>query len=216
MSASSSWRLELRNFLKLCEGLNTQPLLVELAAQPELWNQFTVRTAHSESAHREVDDIVLRYSPYRVGEDYVDKVCASIDVVDYPPWYALPAAHPFIFGLMGRVCGLHLGRVMITRLPPGRVIPLHTDRIEPAEEAFPDRRPPAAYYERYHVVLQSGPGVVFECGGEAVYMAPGECWWFNNQLLHSVTNNGADDRLHLICDIRTAHDKYDPRGDAPW
>lgn len=200
----------MRNFQKLATGLDTSGLLHQLATQPELWNTHTVRTAHPRSAHRVVDDIVLRYSPFNSGEDFIEKVCTSIDCVDYPAWYLLPAAHPFVFGLMTRVQGLHLGRCMITRVSPGVEIPLHSDRIEEAEALFPDRVPPALYYERYHIALQSAPGTVFVCGTESVFMAPGEAWWFNNQLLHSVVNNSAEDRLHLICDIRTAHDNYIP------
>ena len=156
----------------------------------------------------------LRYNKFEPGDDFVDKVCASIDVVDYPGWHALPAAHPFVFGLMTRVKGVHLGRVMITRVAPGIAIPPHSDRIEEAETQFPDRVPSAIYYDRYHVVLASALGVVFRTGDESVYMAPGEAWWFNNNIPHEVINNSATDRIHLICDIRVAHDRYEP-GKAP-
>ena len=200
----------MRNFLKLAEKIETNPLLHAITRQPELWNAHTVRTMHPMSAHRVVDDIVLRYSPFNRGEDYVDKVCSRIECVDYPSWAKLPEAWPFIFALMTRVQGVHLGRVMVTRVRPGICIPAHSDRIPPAEEAYPDRIPPAVYYERYHIVLQSGPGAIFRCGEESIYMAPGEAWWFNNQIEHEVINNSSDDRIHLICDIRVAHDSYIP------
>lgn len=202
----------MRNFQRLATGLDTSNLLHAIACQPELWNQYTVRTQHPRSAHRVVDDIVLRYSKFDAGagDDFVEKVCSEIAVVDYPAWYALPQAHAFIFGLMQRTCGVHLGRCMVTRVAPGVQIPLHTDRIAEAEVEFPNKVPPASYYERYHLVLQSSPGVEFTCGDESVYMAPGEAWWFNNQIPHSVVNNSAEDRIHLIADIRTLHDHYIP------
>jgi hypothetical protein len=201
----------MRNFFHICDGLDVSGLLREIAQQPELWNAFPVRTEHPLSAHRIVDDIVLRYSPFRSGEDFVDKVCSRTEVMDYPPWYKLPSAHPFVYGLMTRLAAVHLGRVMITRVAPGISIPPHSDRIPPAEEAFPDRIPPAVYYDRYHIVLQSAPGVVFRCGDESVYMPAGSAWWFNNQIEHEVVNNSAADRIHLIIDARVAHDNYDPR-----
>lgn len=200
----------MRNFQRIAHGLSTTALLQELAAQPELWNQYTVRTQHPMSAHRVVDDVLLRYSPFNTGEDFVEKVCSEIAVVTYPAWYKLPSAHPFIFGLMTQVRGVHLGRVMISRVAPGVEIPLHSDRIDVAEEQFPDKIPPALYYERYHLCLQAEPGIVFQCEDEAAIMAPGECWWFNNQLEHSVVNNSANDRIHLIMDVRTRHDDYVP------
>jgi hypothetical protein len=32
-------------------------------------------------------------------------------------------------------------------------------------------------------------------------MKPGEIWWFNNQALHSVANEGTEDRIHIIVDV---------------
>lgn len=200
----------MQNFFKVAQGFNPWPLLHAVQTQQELWNKYPVRTAHEMSAHREVDDIVLRYSPFNSGDDFVEKVCAEIHCVDYPPWHKLPAAQQLVYLTMGQVLGIHLGRVMITRLKPGFAIPPHSDRITVAEEQFPYKIPPAIYYERYHIVLQSQPGVQFICGDENVYMAPGEVWWFNNQLEHSVINNSAEDRIHLICDIRVRHDDYVP------
>lgn len=203
----------MRNFVKIAEGQDTVPLILSLTNQPELWNQYKVRTTKEGplSVHKSVDDIVLRYAPYTMGEDFMDKICSQIACVDYPAWHKLPLAQDFIFGLMARVRGVHLGRVMISRVPPGGSIPEHSDRIGPAEEAFPDRIPPALYYERYHLVIQSGPGTLFKCGDEETQMRQGEVWWFDNQVIHSVVNNSALDRLHLVMDIRTKHDNYVPQ-----
>lgn len=207
----------MRHFLKIAENANIGPLLQAVYCQPELWNQYKVRTTDEGplSVHKPIDDIVLRYNPYVKGEDYLDKICSSIYCVDYPAWHKLPEAQSLILGLMNVVRGYVLGRCMISRVAPGQTIPLHSDRIGPAEEAFPDRPPPALYYERYHIVLQSAMGTQFFCGGdegreEEIYMAPGEVWWFDNQQKHLVENNSALDRIHLICDIRTKHDFYVP------
>ena len=29
-------------------------------------------------------------------------------------------------------------------------------------------------------------------------------WWFNNKEVHEVINNSADDRIHMVVDIRTS------------
>jgi hypothetical protein len=201
----------MRNFLKLGQ-VDPMPLLGALATQEELWNQYTVRTHHPKSAHRVVDDIILRYNRFDRGDDFVEKVCSEIEVVNYPALARLPAARQLIFPLMFSVQGEHLGRVMISRMAPGVSIPPHSDRIDEAELLFPNKIPPALYYDRYHVALKSEPGCLFICGEEQVYMAPGEVWWFNNQLEHSVVNNSAQDRIHLVCDVRTSfHDCYIPR-----
>jgi len=33
-------------------------------------------------------------------------------------------------------------------------------------------------------------------------MRPGELWWFENAIEHEVTNNSANDRIHMIIDLR--------------
>jgi quercetin dioxygenase-like cupin family protein len=82
-----------------------------------------------------------------------------------------------------------LGRIMIVRLKTGGEIAPHID-----EGAY------ARYYARFHLVLESNPACVFKAGGELVHMAPGELWWFNHQVEHSVVNNGPD-RTHIIVDL---------------
>jgi hypothetical protein len=50
------------------------------------------------------------------------------------------------------------------------------------------------------MVLESSPRCIFNAGGKSVHMAPGELWWFNHQVEHSVTNSGLD-RTHIIVDL---------------
>jgi hypothetical protein len=78
-------------------------------------------------------------------------------------WLHLSAARSIVFGLMSKVEGERLGRVMINSLRPGGRVYPHADT--PAH---------ADYWDRYHVVLQSGPGCNFRCGDETVQMAPGD------------------------------------------
>ena len=95
--------------------------------------------------------------------------------------------------LMSYVGGERLGRVMINKIAPGgRVFP-HADTPVHAN-----------YWDRFHVVLESQPGVDFRCGDEHVYMEPGSVWWFQNAIEHEVVNKSPGDRIHLIVDIRTS------------
>lgn len=191
----------MRHFQKIAD-IDPLPLLHAVMRKPELWNQNTVRTWHPQSAHRVIDDIVLRYNEFADGDDFLDKVCSRIECVNYPAFAALPQAHPIVFGLMARVAGEHLGRVFISRMAPGVSIPLHSDRIHAAEAAYPDRMPPALYYERYQIALSSAPGVLFRADDEEVHMSAGEVWWFNNCVEHEVVNNSGVDRISLVVDIR--------------
>lgn len=179
----------MRNFLKIAQGVDILPLLAAIQRQPELWNVEKFRTHHPMTPHSQVDDILLRFND-------VEKLKTAEDVLDehesicYPAWKSLPQSHSIVFDLMRRIEGFRLGRVMITRLAPGK-------RIEP----HIDGGSHASYYERYHCMLQNYPGSNFRCGDEIVYMYPGEVWWFNNSIEHEVINNSIDDRLTLIIDV---------------
>ncbi len=64
--------------------------------------------------------------------------------------------------LFNYVAGERLGRVMINKISPGGVVFPHIDTPSHTE-----------YYSRFHIVLQSQPGVVFRAGDENVYMGTG-------------------------------------------
>ncbi len=53
---------------------------------------------------------------------------------------------------------------------------------------------------RVHVPIVTQPTVRFECGGEVINMAPGECWIFDTWRQHSVLNDASLSRVHLVVD----------------
>lgn len=180
----------MRNFLRVATGVSVTPLLLALARRPDLWNQNTLRTTHPQSPHTQVDDIWLRFNELPApGEEA--KVMDDHESIDYPAYKELPEARQLVMSLFAAVQGERLGRVLITRLPPGGRIDAHVDGGEHA-----------AYYERFHVVLQSNEQSLFRAGDEAVQMRSGEAWWFDNSAEHEVMNQGPDDRIHLIVDAR--------------
>lgn len=183
----------MRNFLNLASNVDVMPLLHAVQARQDLWNAETLRTSHGQSPHTQVDDIILRFNDLERWKAEAD--AASIldehESVPFPGWKELPQAQHLVFDLMRRFSAVRLGRVLITRLKPG-------GRIEPHEDGGSH----AAYYERVHIVLQGLPGSLFHCGGETVCMRTGEAWWFDNSQTHSVENNSADDRIHMIVDYR--------------
>jgi hypothetical protein len=56
------------------------------------------------------------------------------------------------------------------------------------------------YRVRVHIPVLTTPEVQFRCGGDAVHMAAGEAWVFDNWRRHSVVNPGDADRIHLVAD----------------
>jgi hypothetical protein len=177
-----------KHFHRLAEGVDTSPLLNAIAARPKLWGANALRQEFDNSPHQDVEDIWLRFNDAASEESCGD----DLEAVAYPAWHALPQARGIIFNLMRHVEAERLGRVMITKLAPGKQILPHADVLG----AY------AHYYTRYHVVLRGLPGVLFHCGDETVNMRTGEIWWFNAHETHAIVNNSADDRIHLLIDVR--------------
>jgi aspartyl/asparaginyl beta-hydroxylase (cupin superfamily) len=53
---------------------------------------------------------------------------------------------------------------------------------------------------RVHVPVLTNDKVTFMLGGEFVRMLPGEAWYLNFNLPHSVRNGSEEDRVHLVVD----------------
>lgn len=180
----------MRNFQLIHQGLDIAPVLNEIIRNNDLWNQNTLRTTAEGTPHAEVDDIWLRFNDVKAHKEE-NEVIDDCESINYPAWFTLTYLRKLVFWLMSRVEGERVGRCLVTRLPPGDKISLHADGGASA-----------TYYERYHMVLQSLPGCMFNCGDESVMMRAGEVWWMRNELEHEVINNSADDRIHAIIDLR--------------
>ena len=176
----------MRNFLHI-GSVDPLPLLHQIANHPALWNADPLRKQYPNSPHHAVDDILLRFQPSDLP---IDEIIDGLECKSRIAWHLLPEAQNIVMQLMARVGGVRLGRVIVTRLPCGGRIDAHSDGGESA-----------AYYNRYHVCLQSDAGNVTRCGGEQVGMSSGSVWLFDNQLDHEVLNNSAQDRIVMIVDI---------------
>lgn len=191
----------MKNFFKLASNINMTPLMVQIMRQPELWKEDTYLRDYPQGPFSDVETIFLRFPPASVTElersqkDQHENVWMDGAI-------HLPAARQIIFSLMNTVEGERLGRCMINKIRPGGRIYAHADTPVHAD-----------YWERFHVVIKSGPGCNFRCGDETINMQTGEVWWFENAIEHEVTNNSAEERLHLIIDIRCSSVKL--RGELP-
>lgn len=191
----------MKNFLHLASNVATQPLLLALHRLEKshgVWREDTYLRDYPQGPFGDTESVILRFPPRSVHEteEALRQHQAHFDQhenIDQPVFKLLPEARPLIFNLMAVVQGERLGRCMVNKLAPGGVIYPHADTPAHAE-----------YWDRFHIVLQSSPGANFRAGDELVHMQPGEVWWFNNRIEHEVVNNGADDRIHLVVDIRTS------------
>lgn len=190
----------MRNFYRLAQNIDVVPAMMAINRQTELWNQYSLRTQTEGTPHKEVEDIWLRMNDLEKCQqaaardgffDHRESIC-------YPAWEKLPQVRQLIMAVMSTVEGQRLGRCFVSRMKPGAQIYSHKD-IGDDLSVYYDNEP---YYSRYHIVLQGLPGSLFLCGEETVNMRTGEVWWFDGAQEHSVINNSADDRIHIVVDIK--------------
>ena len=180
------------HFSRIADGIDVRSILGQLEAHPELWDQHTARKIAPGTPHSQMSDIWVRWralEELREPKDYAEPHFG----VWYPAWHALPALQPLIYGLMAQVRCVHLGGILITRIPPGGGIDPHHDR--------------GGWHAEYHnckvyVPLKSNARCVNVCEGEEIVMRVGECWSFNNLLVHSVENGGSEERITVIVSMR--------------
>lgn len=162
----------------------------QLDAHPELWNHNPIRTSHE--IFTGTSDIWVRYrdpDELKSPADYSVPHFAKF----YPCWDILTALKPIVYRLMSDVGAVHLGGILITKIPPGGQIKPHHDRGGWHAE----------FYERkVYVPLRTNTKVINHCEEESVVMGLGDAWYFNNLVTHSVVNNGETDRITLIVCMR--------------
>lgn len=171
---------------RIFTGLNVDPMRAALAANPELWDQRTDRTASEQSPHHGLSDIWARFAdPETMQPD------GSHDSVWYSPADVLPV-RDLVFPLMAAVRGERLGGVLITRIRPSQVCKPHTD---PGWHA--------RYYDKFAVQIEAAPEQAFHFEGDSLVTAPGDVFWFDNAHTHWVTNDSQGDRITMIVCIKT-------------
>ncbi|MGH2517808.1 MAG: aspartyl/asparaginyl beta-hydroxylase domain-containing protein [Ktedonobacterales bacterium] len=169
--------------------------LAEIETNADLWGRHTLRQTYPESAHHDTETIYLRWAP----EWTPESIFESTDAVDYPDEIKrLPTVtnllHDAVLAILNaypKQSGITTARMIITRLKPGGRIDEHSDQGLYAQT-----------FKRFHVPLLSREGNLFACEWESVYMPPGGVWWFNHRRPHSVRNDSAEPRIHLILDAK--------------
>jgi len=119
------------------------------------------------------------------------------DKIDKELWdYFFPVLEP-VFDAAAKSRKYKIWRCLFARLNPKSGIPIHTDN---GDEVF-------EVAARHHVAISTNRNVEFFCGGETIYMAPGEIWIINNRSPHAVNNHSPFNRIHLIFDMEFLDEK---------
>lgn len=176
----------------LASGFEVEPLLIQVARNPGVWNRHKMRTEDYQSGpHTVVSDIWVRYNAF---ENFKGDPQAFNDEHEsewYPESELIPSVTPLVFDVMRLVGGTRLGGVLITKIPPG-------GRVEPHQ----DHSWHADYYQKFAVQLMGTPDQAFHFEGEELRALPGDLYTFDNSQTHWVTNDSKQDRMTLIICIK--------------
>jgi hypothetical protein len=80
--------------------------------------------------------------------------------------------------------------VRLLRLTPGSALKEHTDHESTDDDGV----------LRIHIPVVTNPDVIFLLNGTRVVMDAGSAWYLRLRDPHSVVNNGATDRVHMLVD----------------
>jgi hypothetical protein len=128
--------------------------------------------------------VPLRSVGGRADHIYPDPT-ATLKFADTPLLDRCPGVREVLASLQ---CQLQAVRFL--RLKAGSVIKRHSDYNLSLEDNE----------VRLHIPVVTNADVEFVLDGKRVVMEPGELWYHNFNLPHSVANKGATDRIHLVID----------------
>lgn len=188
----------MRRFFRICENLNVEDLVNQLEDHPELWGVHKFRTDRADSPFHYAPDIWVRYrdfSELKEPKNYLEPHFGEF----YPAWDVLTELRPIVFAMMYLTEAVHLGGILITRIPVGSKVGAHHDG--------------GSWHAEYtdckaFITLKGGKGCTFRCAEDEQEFKVGDAWTFNNLLTHSVENNGEEDQITLIVSMRSASGNY--------
>ena len=179
-------------FLKLGDGLDVLPALMQLRDNADLWDAYTPRTANPASPHHGVSDIWLRYRD-RTELTEPARFLEPHHPVWWPAWSKLTMLDPIVFGLAARCRATAIGGVFLTRIPSG-------GEVKPHDDAYSWHA--RHYRTKVYVPLVGNPDCINTCLDDAAVMMPGSAWTFDNLVTHAVMNRGTTERITLIISLR--------------
>lgn len=176
----------------LHRGAVVEPLVQQLAAAPELWDENVFRTESAYgNPHQKISDIVVRFNDWANWTGDRAAFNAEHESVWWGACDKLPYVQPLVFDLMRMFYAERLGMVLITRIPPHCEVGKHVDTGWHAQ-----------HYLKFGVQIKSAPGQRFCYDGYALETAPGDVFAFDNSKVHWVENPTAEERITMIVCLR--------------
>lgn len=173
----------------LHRGVQVDPLVAELEAHPELWNENVFRTgrAYTGNPHTRIDDIIVRFNDWKNWQGDRARFNDEHESIWWGPYLKLPALQPLVFDLMRWMFATRLGMVLITRIPPRTNVGRHVDKGWHAE-----------HYLKFALQIKAAPGQKFCYDEMELETKAGDLYAFDNSRPHWVENPTDFERITLI------------------
>jgi len=176
----------------LHRGANVAPLIQQLDAAPELWDENVFRTEGAYgNPHQKISDIIVRFNDWANWTGDRAKFNEEHESVWWGAYDKLPYLQALVFDLMRVFFAERLGMVLITRIPPKCTVGKHIDKGWHAQ-----------HYLKFGVQIKSAPGQVFCYKGYKLETQPGDVFAFDNSKEHWVENPTDQERITLIICLR--------------
>jgi len=172
----------------LHSGVHVEPLMTQLQAHPELWDQNRFRTERAYgNPHAKISDIIVRFNDWKHWTGDRAAFNAEHDSVWWAAYEKLPYVQPLVFDLMRMFMAERLGMVLITRIPPYTDVAKHVDVGWHAE-----------HYVKFGIQLKAAVGQEFCYEDYRLETKTGDLFAFDNSKTHWVENPTAEERITLI------------------
>lgn len=171
----------------VASGLGMRDLAWALQEHSDLWNIHPARTSDPSSPHRDVDDIYVRHAPPGTKDTTVE-----YEAVWYEPIASLLPVKNIVYDLARAFRADRVGHVLITRIPPGKMVRAHTDINWGT-----------GFYRKFGIQIASAPGQAF-CFDKVSHVSkPGDVFEFDNSFRHWVLNQSSEARVTMFVGLRT-------------
>jgi hypothetical protein len=159
----------------------------------EQWNSFSLRQMRYE-VHQQTQTIGLVYDPDFRHSHPTRLPALETFESELRPAFWMVADHFEDTNASQRLIRErgrgYFVRVSLVRLKAGCNIAAHQDNNFSLTHSH-----------RIHLPVVTNEAVWFTVGGETINMREGELYEINNRRMHTVSNNGSTDRVHLILDF---------------
>jgi hypothetical protein len=179
----------------LKKGVIVQPLIQQIEANPQLWDQNVFRNYEpgytSENPHERVSDIIVRFNHWKNWTGDRRAFNERHESVWWAPYEKLTYLKPLVFDLARWFYAESIGMVLITRIPPFHEVKPHVDAGWHAR-----------HYLKFAISLKSAPRQKFCFEGTEIETQVGDLFAFDNSKPHWVTNPTDQERWTLIICLR--------------